>query len=801
MHGALHTGVSGISLSLVFIAQQTETRIRRRAAVQASSVSKDSGKIFLRIADIYRKASQTDKANRWLQYLKSYGLQLTTPDDDEKNEITARDKTARGVSRDVPCKKNTAQAEKCSTRALNSQLDNLRQFAAWSRPVPSATDLEDLRAWRSSVSQMSWSVILAKVLDLCKADKVHLAEICLAPLLQVEKVPAGAGRIILDFARSGLPGLLLADSLMERLVAISSSLPGAGQAERVLFKAGPGFVNLCIKEGHIWHAERWLILLLQMGYKDEALRGRFCEHLASLDVLRAESWMTAWVSECIHAEAPEPRSRHIAALCHGFLRDPLTYFKAQHWLEFAVEVGIQLDGTEFFPILEELIQSTRIKKRPYILQSLIRKFVKHGRIALAEELAGLCLKYAIQEKETISELMTQLAQHGRQDLVMPWIDKISCRRLTPDAQLFATCIQAGARRDVAAASELLAIMESGLVETNCYVYSAVINTCAEADNSALAVAWFDTAKAASLEPNRHCYNAVLKAFARSQEADAAASWLADMSAKSLTPDAISFNSAISAMVGTGTNSVSRAGEIISQMRAAGITPSMQTYKNLMQVAAKGGDVYQAEAWYGCMVDAGFFPDSNVLRMLMNAAATSGEVSRAEWWWEALGRMAPPSEIEYNTLMKAYARTSQIQKAEDLYASMLRRCAPSEVTFGILMDGRANAGHVAGVSFWQQRFSEAGGEINLVMHNLLLKACSRAEPKDCAAAEATLRLMLRNAVQPNFITLQTLEHVVGKPAAQELCKELQLDWETLRRGQGRSLPLRSSGQLNAQRKTR
>ena len=773
-------GITCIAMPVLFGKELKRLGLRRRAK------GKCDASILSRIAEIYRNADEVEKANRWSQYLASAGLEPSSlsPAKPAGRQTKFRP-YARGFPGRVPLQRPFGDAA----------VDTAESEEMGTLPVPTGNALEGLRAWQSSASDMSCAAMSTRILQLCKEQQPHLAEVCLRPLLQAMKVPHATAKVIAALTDVGKPGLLRADDIMQQLVDMLHRLPvdRAKSVEAVIVDAGPKLVERALREGCSWLAERWLAKLLQRGYKG-SLRGQLCEHLAKEDVLKAESWMVSWVRDYLAGAAvSEPKSRHIAALCWGFLKNRSTYYKVTGWMELAAEVGISLDVIDFERLLERLVRSTRFQERPYIMRSLISSLVSNKHLHLAEKLADLSITYGIAGVETVSALMAQLARHGREDMAMSWIDELLLRRLTPDAQSFTICIDASARRDVSVASELLATMEAQQVEPNCFVYSTVINACAEVDSAVLAVTWLDCARISALQPNSYCYNAVLKAHARCQELDAAAGFLADMSVSRVTPDTVSYNSVISASAGTGMKAVLNAEGFFHQMQVATVMPNLITYANLIHVAAKSGDVNKAESWHGRMVSAGFSPSPQTVRMLMNAAATSGDVPRAELWWKALTSIEMPQQLEYNTLMKAYAKTNQIQKAEQLYVSMLQYSKPSEVTFGILMEGRASVGHIEGVRYWQDRFQETGGDLNLVMYNLLLKACGVARPKQGSEAEATLRLMVHNAVQPNFITLRTLASSVGEPAAKDLCNNLHLDWDSLlvRQGQGASLPLRSA----------
>ena len=788
-----------------------QKRMSRRI-LRARKAESDSS-IFQRIADIYSKANETAKASRWYQL--SSDLQPTqTGHIGPQSKSAQHDQATSATAADEYEKTSQKQADR--RVKLQAAPREFNKAGAWIQAVPSTKNLKDLRALQSHAG---WSsAMTAKILELCERRQPHLAELCLRPMLQAATVPLAASRavakVITQLAEGGLPGLFQAEALMERLLDLLHWLQRLREVSNretqretiesirlVLLRAGPRLVEMCIVEGCTWQGERWLVHLMQLGYAG-SLRGQLCERLAMEDVLKAESWMVAWVHEHVthvttaeEAEVPKPpkpQSCDVAALCKGFLRDPLTHFKVIPWLELALEVGIVLDVIDFEPVLTKMVQFNRIQKRPYILGSLIRKCCDFDHIILAEKLTDLSIQHAFEPQQMVSILMSHLAQHGRSDQAKPWINKMLNHRLVPDAQTFVVCIRA--TRDVATSSELLAKMIVARVETNCYIYSAVIDTCAVADSAALAVAWFEEAKTSGVQLNTHCYNAVLNAHTRSQDADSAVGWIQNMSADSISPDEISYNSVLSSFAATGPDATSKAEAILSQMQAASIAPTMQTYINLLHVAARSGDMCMAETWYERMLASGFSPDGAILRILINAAATSGDVSRAEFWFKAAMSSGEPQQdqqVVYNTLMKAYAKANEVQKAEGLFLSMLKVCKPSEITFGILMEGRASIGHLEGVRYWQQRFRETGGEINLVMYNLLLKACAMATPQEGTEAEETLKLMLRSSVEPNFISLRTLALAIGKPAAQSLCNSLQLEWGRLcaRPGKGLSLPLR------------
>lgn len=365
------------------------------------------------------------------------------------------------------------------------------------------------------------------------------------------------------------------------------------------------------------------------------IRGRFIERMAQVDGLKAESWLRGWFDEAELGGIPRPGSAVLASVCRALLRSKLSCFKAEHWMELALEKGIRLDITEWRQIQQSI---SRLKKGriPYLLQSRVAKCLEADHMDLAEEWARLSLASPEGGLLAGSTVMTAWGRRGQADQAVQWLERMQKASIQLDERCFLGCIDACAKRgDVAGASELLARMDVSELRPNEYIYSSVINACAEAGATRSARSWMAVAREEGAL-NLVCYNALVKSYAKARQTEQACLTLRDMAREGVQADATSFNSAIYACAGAAP-SVSRAQGLWRLMRESRTEATLVTFKSLMDVAAKGGDVRSAEAWYAEMLDAGLTGDAQTWRILMNASASAGEVERAEWWFQVARR--------------------------------------------------------------------------------------------------------------------------------------------------------------------
>ena len=379
-------------------------------------------------------------------------------------------------------------------------------------------------------------------------------------------------------------------------------------------------------------AVRWL---WAQGELRMELRGRFIERLAEVDALKAESWLSGWFEEAEAGGIPRPESAVVAAVCRALSRSMLGCFKAEHWMELALEKGVRLHIADWRQVQQNI---SRLKKMqvPYLWQSRVATCLQADHMDLAEEWARLSLAWPQGGLLAGSTLVTAWSRRGQADEADQWLQRMQKASIQLDERCFVGCIDGCARLgDVAGASGLLARMDLSELRPNEYVYSSVINSCAEAGATESAASWLAVAREEGAV-NLVCYNALVKSYARAREAHQACLTLRRMAQEGLQADVISYNEAIYACAGAK-RSVERAQGLRRLMRESRTEATLVTFKSLMDVAAKAGDVRSAERCYVEMLDQGLRPDSQTWRILMNASASAGEVERAEWWFQVARR--------------------------------------------------------------------------------------------------------------------------------------------------------------------
>ncbi|CAE8640456.1 unnamed protein product, partial [Polarella glacialis] len=214
-------------------------------------------------------------------------------------------------------------------------------------------------------------------------------------------------------------------------------------------------------------------------------------------------------------------------------------------------------------------------------------------------------------------------------------------------------------------------------------------------------------------------------------------------------------------------------------RQEGIRPNVVTLTAVIHAAASQGDSESALRWYRSAASLNMKPNTVTHAALLHALRRNA--SAAEFYFRVGVEQdgIEPNAVTYNTLIDALARSGQMERAGAYFAEMLTKFRPDAATFGAMVNGAAEQGNVEAAKSWLEFMERSGVPSNLISWNALLKACARAVPPRCDAAEELFVFMVnaRN-LQPDRATLTTLGSILGMDRARKISESLGLSFEQI-----------------------
>ncbi|CAK9077299.1 unnamed protein product [Durusdinium trenchii] len=133
----------------------------------------------------------------------------------------------------------------------------------------------------------------------------------------------------------------------------------------------------------------------------------------------------------------------------------------------------------------------------------------------------------------------------------------------------------------------------------------------------------------------------------------------------------------------------------------------------------------------------------------------------------------PDEITYTSVLSSFARAANSQKAQELLDTMRNQAlAPDVVAFTALANAFAKRGDLDGIRQIFGQLATASLQPNLLTWTAALSAC-RGPPRRPREAEAAVRGLLQQGLQPDDRFLKKLEQVLGAARANELAQSFQL----------------------------
>ncbi|WIA41856.1 hypothetical protein OEZ86_009182 [Tetradesmus obliquus] len=201
--------------------------------------------------------------------------------------------------------------------------------------------------------------------------------------------------------------------------------------------------------------------------------------------------------------------------------------------------------------------------------------------------------------------------------------------------------------------------------------------------------------------------------------------------------------------------LSRAFELVSEMRQRNVERNVHTYTALMNVAIKCGQLQKALEVYGELLREGCSPNVVTYNTLIDVHGKTGQWAEALKVIDAMNaNNTKPVTRTYNTLMIACNTSGQWQKALDVYSEMVRMGhAPNTTTYNALISAHSKAGRLEKVMEVYQEMLRTGCERSVITYSALISACEKAGQWQLALN--LFAEMLQERCVPNVITYNSL----------------------------------------------
>merc|ERR1719272_595489 len=222
------------------------------------------------------------------------------------------------------------------------------------------------------------------------------------------------------------------------------------------------------------------------------------------------------------------------------------------------------------------------------------------------------------------------------------------------------------------------------------------------------------------------------------------------------------------------------------MLESGVQANVQSYSAVISAFAKTGDAQGSEKWLMKMLAAGIRGDTISYTAMINACARVGNVEKAEEWLiKMLEDSVEPNVITFNAVIAACAKKNQGRRAENWLEKMRRAdVLPNSFSYNSAAKPFVALGDYKKVEQLMADLHNDGLAFDDFCLTSLLHAYGNAKPKQQQRAEMAFHEYV--AQHPKGVSsnaIAALGRVIGRSAADILCKKCGLDREAIEATRG------------------
>jgi len=220
---------------------------------------------------------------------------------------------------------------------------------------------------------------------------------------------------------------------------------------------------------------------------------------------------------------------------------------------------------------------------------------------------------------------------------------------------------------------------------------------------------------------------------------------------------------------------------LTKMLDSGVRANVQSYSAVVSAFAKTGDIKGSEKWLTKMLEAGIRGDTICYTSLINGCARVGDIQKAEEWLvKMLEDGVEPNVITFNAVIAAAAKKGHGRRAENWLEKMkLAEVLPNSFSYNSAAKPFVALGDYKKVEQLMANLRSDGLAFDDFCLTSLLHAYGNAKPRQQQRAEAAFREFV--AEKPKGVssnTMAALGRVIGKSAADALCRQCGLDQDAI-----------------------
>ncbi|XP_020262243.1 pentatricopeptide repeat-containing protein At1g09820-like [Asparagus officinalis] len=158
-----------------------------------------------------------------------------------------------------------------------------------------------------------------------------------------------------------------------------------------------------------------------------------------------------------------------------------------------------------------------------------------------------------------------------------------------------------------------------------------------------------------------------------------------LTSRKIAPNSITFNTMINGLCKSG--KLTKAEDMIKDMKAWGVSPNVVTYNTLIDGYCKRGKMYRADGLVKEMVGFGILPNSVTFNVLIDGYCKDGNLKGGLKFFEEMKRQGVEPSVNLGEKRK-------MDEANGLLNEMLEKgLVPNNVTYDIIKDGMVEKGFV------------------------------------------------------------------------------------------------------------
>jgi pentatricopeptide repeat protein len=351
--------------------------------------------------------------------------------------------------------------------------------------------------------------------------------------------------------------------------------------------------------------------------------------------------------------------------------------------------------------LLKVAEALQIRKSPLIFESIVRtnglnsselqSLVEQIELAqinfskgLVEAIFGACA--SLQKWELASEVLAK-AEHlnADKDICVAFIKVlVSCQQWTMALKVYEqTMIPANLKPDPATAEALSDAAEhaqrtdlvsslSEIAAGDLGKQAKAIRTCGKEGQLQDAIKMFEALK----QPNALVYNSLLDACVQCNDVPSALKYFNDAKAKSVA-DVVSYNIVIKGQLATGNSRAAQ--QLLSEMRASGLSAGLITYHSLLNAKVQQGDTREAWRLIEELKSAGLVPNAVTCSILLKAFVRPCHANDLSWAMDLIESMeSPMDEVLFASVAEACIRTGRL----DVLSKRMRKISETDGLRGL-----------------------------------------------------------------------------------------------------------------------